>query len=158
MTPKNLHRIAAGLEMVTWTLLILGMILKYSGVTDSLVPIAGPIHGFGFLCFVAITVLLWVNNRWSFGLGALGLVVSIIPWGALPFTLWADKKGHLEGGWRYLNDDAEPKNLADRGLAQMVRHPVRTMLILLVIIVIVFTLLLTLGQPYDPDAIVDAVN
>lgn len=158
MTPKNLHRIAAGLEMITWTLLILGMILKYSGVTDSLVPIAGPIHGFGFLCFAAITLLLWVNNRWSFGLGVLGMVVSVIPWGALPFTIWADRKGHLEGGWRYLNDDAKPANLADQGLAQMVRHPVRTIIILLVIIAIVFTLLLNMGQPYDPDAIVDSVN
>ena len=47
LTPQTLHRIAAGLEMVTWTLLILGMVLKYTGVTETLVPIAGTIHGFG---------------------------------------------------------------------------------------------------------------
>ncbi|AGF72624.1 hypothetical protein A605_08110 [Corynebacterium halotolerans YIM 70093 = DSM 44683] len=158
VSPKTLHRIAATIEMVTWTLLILGMILKYSGVTDGLVPIAGPIHGFGFLCFAAITVLLWVNNRWSLGLGVLGLLVSVIPWAALPFTLWADRRGHLDGGWRYLGTDDRPANIADWGLAQMVRHPVRTILIVLVIIAVVFTLLLNMGQPYDPDAIVDTVS
>lgn len=158
MTPRNLHRIAASLEMITWTLLILGMVLKYTGVTDAVVPIAGPIHGFGFLCFAAMTVIIWINNRWSIGLGIAGLVVSIIPWAALPFTLWADRKGHLDGGWRYLGTDDKPTGLPDRALAQLVRHPVRTILILLVIIAVIFVLLLTLGQPYDPDAIVDSVN
>lgn len=158
MTPRNLHRIAASLEMITWTLLILGMVLKYTGVTDAIVPIAGPIHGFGFLCFAAMTVIIWINNRWSLGLGIAGLVVSIVPWAALPFTLWADRKGHLDGGWRYLGTDDKPTGLPDWGLAQLVRHPVRTILILLVIIAAIFVLLLTLGQPYDPDAIVDSVN
>lgn len=158
MTPRLLHRTAAGLEMVTWTLLILGMILKYTGVTDALVPIAGPIHGFGFLCFAAMTILIWVNNRWPFWLGIVGLVVSVIPWAALPFMMWADRKGYLDEGWRYLGTDDKPANAADWGLAQMVRHPVRTILIVLVIIAVIFTLLLNMGQPYDPGAIVDSVN
>lgn len=139
-------------------MLILGMILKYTGVTDAVVPVAGPIHGFGFLCFAAMTILIWVNNRWSFGLGVLGLVVSVIPFAALPFTLWADRRGRLEGGWRYLGTDEKPTNPADWGLAQMVRHPVRTIIIVLVVIAVIFTLLLNMGQPYDPDAIVDSVN
>ncbi len=158
VSPKNLHRIAASIEMFTWTLLILGMVLKYGGVTDALVPIAGPIHGFGFLCFAVITVVLWINNRWSVGLGVLGLFVSVVPWAALPFTLWVDRKGRLDGGWRYLGTEEKPGNIADWGLAQLVRHPVRTILVVLVAIAAVFTLLLTLGQPYDPDAIVDTVN
>lgn len=158
MTPKNLHRLAASIEMVTWTLLILGMILKYSGVTDALVPIAGPIHGFGFLCFAVFTIVIWVNNRWPFGLGVAGLIVSVIPWAALPFTMWADRRGHLEGGWRYHNDDAKPANLADWVLAQLVRHPIRSILIVLAIVVVIFVLLLNMGQPYDPDAIVGAVE
>lgn len=158
MTPKNLHRAAALLEMFTWTLLIVGMILKYSGTTEVLMPIAGGLHGFGFLCFVAITLTVWVNNRWTFVQGAVGLLVSIIPWAALPFTLWADRKGLLDQGWRLTSTEEEPKNLPDRLLAQLVRHPVRTILIIAVIIVIIFVILLTIGQPYDPDALVDSVN
>lgn len=158
MTPKNLHRAAAILEMVTWTLLIIGMILKYSGTTDAVVPIAGGIHGFGFLCFAAITITVWVNNRWTFGQGAAGLIVSVIPWAALPFTMWADKKGILEQGWRFTSQDEQPDNLADKILAQLVRHPLRSILIIVVIIVIIYVILLTVGQPYDPDALVESVN
>ncbi|MFP7364715.1 DUF3817 domain-containing protein [Corynebacterium callunae] len=158
MTPKGLHRGAALLEMVTWTLLIIGMILKYSGVTEAMVSIAGGIHGFGFLCFAAITITVWVNNRWSFAQGIVGLVVSVIPWAALPFTLWADKKGILEGGWRFTNPQEIPRNIFDKILAQLVRHPVRSILIIVVLIVIVYIALLTMGQPYDPDAIANNVK
>lgn len=158
MSPKRLHRLAAWLEMITWTLLIVAMILKYSGVSEAFVPVAGPIHGFGFLCFAAITVIIWVNNRWRFGLGVLGLIVSVIPYGALPFTLWADKAGHLEGDFRFRDREEKPANLPEQILAQLVRHPVRTVLIILVVLAVIFTLLLNMGQPYDPDAIVDSVS
>ncbi len=158
MTPKNLHRAAALLEMVTWTVLIVGMILKYSGITEAVVPIAGAVHGFGFLCFAAITITVWVNNRWTFAQGVAGLVVSIIPWAALPFTLWADKKGILDEGWRFTTAEEEPKTFADKILAQLVRHPLRSILIIVVIIVIIYVILLTVGQPYDPDALVESVN
>lgn len=158
MSPKKLHRLAAWLEMVTWTLLILAMILKYSGVSDAFVPVAGPIHGFGFLCFAAITVILWINNRWPFWLGALGLIVSVIPYAALPFTLWADRAGRLEGDFRFRDTSERPGTLPDKALAQLVRHPVRTVIVILVVLAVIFTLLLTLGQPYDPDAIVDQVS
>lgn len=158
MSPKTLHRAAAWLEMFTWTFLIIGMILKYSGTTEAVVPIAGGVHGFGFLCFVAMTITVWVNNRWTFAQGIAGLVVSVIPWAALPFTLWADKKGLLDQGWRFTTPEEQPTNLADKILAQLVRHPVRSILIILVLIAIVFTILITVGQPYDPDALVDSVN
>lgn len=159
LTPKKFHRFAAGLEMLTWSLLIIGMILKYSGVTGAVTPIAGGIHGFGFLTFIAITSLLWINNGWSFGRGIVGLGVSIIPFGAWPFTVWADRRGLLDGGWRFTAASAEqPKTLPEKVLAQFVRHPGRSGLILLVIIALVFTLLINLGQPYDPDAIVDSIS
>lgn len=158
MSPKTLHRAAAWLEMFTWTFLIVGMILKYSGTTEAVVPIAGGVHGFGFLCFVAMTITVWVNNRWTFAQGFAGLVVSVIPWAALPFTLWADKKGILDQGWRFTTPEEQPTNLADKILAQLVRHPARSILIILVLIAIVFTILITVGQPYDPDALVNSVN
>lgn len=153
MTPKSVHRGAAALEMITWTLLIGAMILRYAGVTENLVSVAGPVHGFGFLCFAAITVVLWVNNRWPLLVGIVGLVVSVIPFAAVPFTLWADRKRFLEGSWRYLRSEDTPQSLPDKVLAQLVRHPVRTIVVLLVLITIVFTLLLMIGQPYDPVAL-----
>ncbi|WIM68956.1 DUF3817 domain-containing protein [Corynebacterium breve] len=158
LTPKKLHLAAGILEFFTWTLLIVGMVLKYSGTTESVISIAGGIHGFGFLCFVILTILVWVNNKWSFGLGLVGLIVSVIPWAALAFTLWADKKGKLEGGWRFSDPAEQPTNLPDKILAQAVRHPIRSLIIALIIVALVFTLLVTLGQPYDPDAVADRIG
>ncbi|GAB3944175.1 DUF3817 domain-containing protein [Corynebacterium tapiri] len=153
MSPKSLHRLAAGLEMTTWTLLILAMVAKYSGLTEALVPIAGPIHGFGFLCFVVLTIVLWVNNRWSPGVGLIGLIVSVIPFGALPFTYWVDKKGLLDGPWRFADRSETPRSIPDHALAQLVRHPIRTITLILVGVIIVFSVLLAMGPPYDPNAI-----
>lgn len=158
LTPATFHRFAAALEMFTWALLILGMILKYSGTTEALTPIAGGIHGFGFLTFLAITTLLWINNRWSPAQGIVGLAVSVVPFAAWPFTLWADRRGLLEGGWRFSRTDEQPRTLPEKVLAQFVRHPARSIVALLIVIAAVFTVLLLVGQPYDPDAIADRVN
>ena len=158
LSPKAFHRFAALTEMVTWSLLILGMILKYSCVTEALTPIAGGIHGFGFLTFLAITALLWINNRWSPAQGIVGLAVSVVPFAAWPFTLWADRKGLLDGGWRFSGADERPHTVPEKVLAQFVRRPARSIAVLLVVIAAVFTVLLLVGQPYDPDAIADRVN
>lgn len=158
LSPKAFHRFAALTEMVTWSLLILGMILKYSGTTEALTPIAGGIHGFGFLTFLAITTLLWINNRWSPAQGIVGLAVSVVPFAAWPFTLWADRKGLLDGGWRFSGADERPDTVPEKVLAQFVRRPARSIAVLLVVIAAVFTVLLLVGQPYDPDAIADRVN
>lgn len=158
LSPKVFHRFAALTEMATWSLLIIGMILKYSGTTEAVMPFAGGIHGFGFLTFAAITTLLWINNRWSLRQGIVGLAVSIVPFAAWPFTMWADRRGLLAGGWRFSSPEEQPRNLPEKVLAQFVRHPARSILILLVLIAVVFTALLLIGQPYDPDAIADRVN
>lgn len=158
MTPKKLHRMAAFLEMFTWGFLIVSMVLKYSGTTDALTPIAGGIHGFGFLCFLVMTVLLWINNRWSPGVGILGLVVSVIPFAALPFALWADTKGLLAGGWRYKDEDADkhPRGIFEFALAQAIRHTARTSVIALCAIVVVFSILLYLGPPVDVESAIES--
>ncbi|WP_018295645.1 DUF3817 domain-containing protein [Corynebacterium lubricantis] len=158
LTPKKLHLSVAILEFFTWTFLIVGMVLKYSGVTDAVTPIAGGIHGFGFLCFVVLTILVWVNNSWTAGVGIVGLAVSLIPWAALPFSIWAERSGRLEGGWRFSDPSEQPQSLPEKALAQVVRHPVRSLIIIVVLVAIVFAILLAIGQPYDPDAIADQIQ
>ena len=157
MTPQKLHRTAAILETITWALLLLGMTLKYSGATDSVVPITGSIHGFGFLCFVVMTTLIWVNNRWTPILGLTGLVVSVIPFAAWPFARWAEKQGHLEGGWRFRNTETEthPEGIFDWVLYQTVRYPARSIVVVLVVVTTIFSLLLLLGPPVSVEDIIN---
>lgn len=156
MTPQKLHLSAAVLEMFTWTLLLVGMALKYSGVTEAVVPVAGSIHGFGFLSFLFMTCLIWINNRWPLGIGVLGLAVSAIPFAALPFALWTARRGLVAGGWRYRDTDsaATPAGPADALLVQVVRHPVRSILLAVVVIAIVFGVLVRLGPPVDVEGII----
>src|SRR5699024_1890214 len=62
-TPSRLYRLLALAEMVTWTLLLLGMLLKYAlQVTEVGVRIGGSLHGFVFLSYVVVTVLVAVDQ------------------------------------------------------------------------------------------------
>ena len=153
-TPHSVHRVAAYLEMITWGLLILSMILKYSGTTEALTPIAGGIHGFGFLCFLLMTALVWINNRWPVGVGILGLVVTVIPFAALPYAVWVSRRGLVDGPWRFA-DDAQPHGFFDAILAQAIRHPVRSALIALLAVAVVFSILLMLGPPVDVESAIE---
>ena len=75
---------------------------------------------------------------------------------ALPFAIWADRKGLLEGGWRFTNHSEKPQGLFDNILAQVVRHPVRSILIVLVLVIIVFSVLLILGPPVDVESAIES--
>lgn len=153
MTPRRLYRFFAIAETVTWALLITGMILKYTGITEIGVRIGGGIHGFIFLCFCVSTVLIWVNNRWSFGRGIAGLASAIVPFMTIPFDRSVEKAGLLSAGWRFRadSDDPEekPSTLPESVLALYVRQPVVAGVVSLVVVIAVFAGLLALGNPLD---------
>ena len=105
-TPSRLYRLLALAEMVTWTLLLLGMLLKYAlQVTEVGVRIGGSLHGFVFLSYVVVTVLVAVDQRWSLGRLAMGLGSALVPYLTVPFERWAHRKGMLGDSWR-LREDA----------------------------------------------------
>lgn len=153
MTPKKLYSTLAVAETITWALLIGGMILKYTGVTPVGVRIGGGIHGFVFLSYCVATVLIWINNRWSFGRGILGLLSAIVPFATIPFEKNADKAGVLDGPWRFTaasNDPNErPANLPEHALAFAVRKPLPALIIVVIGLALVFTGLLALGSPVE---------
>ena len=47
--PRRLFAVTAMAEMFTWAGLLIAMGLKYGGVTERVVPVAGGVHGFVFL-------------------------------------------------------------------------------------------------------------
>ncbi|WP_282938984.1 DUF3817 domain-containing protein [Corynebacterium auriscanis] len=153
MTPKKLYSTLAVAETITWALLIGGMILKYTNVTPLGVRIAGGIHGFVFLTYCVATVMIWMNNRWSFGRGILGLLSSVIPFATIPFEKQADKAGVLNGAWRFTADALDPHerpgNVAEHGLAFAVRKPIVTLIVVLIAVALVFSGLLALGSPLE---------
>ncbi|MDC7103476.1 DUF3817 domain-containing protein [Corynebacterium falsenii] len=150
MTPRTLYSRIALAEMITWALLIGSMVLKYTNVTDVATRIAGGIHGFTFLCFCVITVMLWVNNKWPAGRGVLGLLSSIIPFATLPFEKSTEAAGLLRGPWRFYGPAAEtPKTFPERVLSLIVNRPILAAIIVIVGVTVVFLILLSLGNPVE---------
>ncbi|WP_417220140.1 DUF3817 domain-containing protein [Arthrobacter sp.] len=147
LTPQRLYGFLATAEMFTWGLLILGMVLKYSHVSDAFVPVFGSIHGLTFLSYCVVTCFVWVNQRWSFGRGVLGLASSIIPFCTVPFERSTARAGLLDGGWRLVAGGDEPRGFIEVVQAWCLRHPLPAAVAALVVIAVVFTVLLMLGPP-----------
>src|SRR5699024_4830935 len=130
------------------TLLLLGMLLKYVlQVTEIGVRIGGSLHGFVFLSYVVVTVLVAVDQRWSLGRLALGIGSALIPYLTVPFERWAHRTGLLGDAWR-LREDA-PRTLPEKVAALALRHPVLAGVIAIIVIAVVFSVLLSLGPPTE---------
>ena len=149
MTPGTLYLRLALAEMVTWTLLIAGMIGKYGFGLDWATTIGGSIHGFVFLCYAVTTVAVWTDKRWSLGTGVLGLASAVIPYATYPFERSVERRGLLAGPWRLGPDGEIPTALPEKLLAFALRYPVRALLVVLALVAIVFTILVSAGKPTE---------
>lgn len=147
VTPRSLFKTFALAEVVTWALLITAMIVRGVGATDALVPIAGGVHGFVFLTYCVVTVIVWIDGRWRAGRGILGLALSIIPFATWPFEVLTDRAGLLSRTWRLGRGGEEPGNVLERLLAWVLRHIALAAVILAALVVVVFLVLLRLGPP-----------
>ena len=149
MTPRILYSRLALAEVVTWTLLILGMIGKYAVGLEWATMVGGSIHGFVFLCYGAATVAVWTDKRWSAGTGVLGLASAVIPYATVPFERSVERRGLLAGPWRLGPGGQAPRSLPERALAFALRSPVIAFLVTLVVVAVVFSLLLMAGKPTE---------
>lgn len=150
MTARAVYRTVSIAEAVTWTLLIVGMLLKYvTHTTEVLVRIGGSVHGFAFLCFVVVTIVTAINARWGTGRTLLGLGSAIIPWATIPFERWAEKKGMLPTHWRLGRDGETPRTGPEKLLTWVLTHPLISIAIALVGVSLVFSMLLWLGPPTE---------
>lgn len=153
MSPKRLFRSLAIAEAITWTLLITGLILRATAGLDWAVVVGGSIHGFVFLAYAATVLLVGVNQRWSIGLMALGVVTAIVPYATVPFELWLVRRGRLEGDWRH-EPTAHPAdgNVVNRLLRWGLARPVLLTVVGVVGVAAVFTALLIVGPPGGREA------
>ena len=147
MSPRTLFRTFALAEAVTWTLLLIGLFLKYvTDTTEIGVRIGGAIHGFVFLCYVASTCFTWINQQWPARTGALAVVSAVIPYLTIPVEKSLDRKGMLDGGWR-LTGAEEPHGFLEKLQAWILRKPLFAVVVALLAVAAVFSILLILGPP-----------
>lgn len=152
MSPRTLYARIALAEVVSWALLLTGMVLKYvTGTTDLGVKVFGMVHGLVFIAFGLITVLLWVNQRWTAREGLLGLLVAVPPF----LTVWwehrLERAGRLDGGWRLARDGDEPANPAERVVAALVARPALAVVIGMVAVAALAGVALVVGPPVGKE-------
>lgn len=149
MSPRRFFRLIAIAEAITWTLLIIGMILKYGTQTTEIgVSIGGALHGFVFLVYGASVLLVGINQRWTPATILVGLVSAVVPYATIPFDIWADRSGRLDGAWRReAGTDPRDQRPLDRATRWLVRHPVLLTVVGGLVVIAVFSALLIVGPP-----------
>ncbi len=149
-TPKRVYRALAIAEAVTWTLLIGAMIAKHAFEVDALVPIAGPVHGFVFLAYGAMQLVVGRNQRWPEGTVLLGIVTAVVPYATVPWERRLARGGALEGPWRTeATDDPRDATPIDRAFRWGVTHPLLLVVVALLLVVVAFAVLLHAGPPSE---------
>ena len=156
MSVRLVYRTLAFAEAVSWTLLIIGLLMKYVFVPGEIgdlgVRVGGTIHGFVFLAYAMTAVLVGLNQRWSIKLIALGVVTAVVPYATIPFDLWADHTGRLDGPWRRTETDHPgDKTWIDRLLRWFLTHPILLIVVFVVALVVIFATLLVIGPPGGGD-------
>ncbi|ROS73602.1 DUF3817 domain-containing protein [Cellulomonas sp. PhB143] len=147
-TPLSLFRALALAEAASWTLLIVGMILRATAGLDVAVSIGGGIHGFVFLCYGLTVVLVAKNQRWRAGPTTVALVSAVVPYASVPTEIWLHRTGRLDGDWRRAaGDDPRDATWHDRLLRTLLSSPWRSAGSLAVAVVAVFVVLLAVGPP-----------
>lgn len=149
VTPRSFYRAIAVAESITWTLLIIGMLLKYVAGLGSLpVLIGGSIHGFVFITYALSAVLIGVNQRWSIPRIVFAVVTAIVPYATIPFDIWLDRRGQLEGDWhRDATDDPRDQTWVRRLLRWFIAHPAVLIAVFVAGVIVIMTALLLVGPP-----------
>lgn len=149
MTPRTFYRAVAVAESITWTLLIIGMLLKYvAGLGALPVLIGGSIHGFVFIAYALAAVLIGVNQRWSVQQIVFAVASAIVPYATIPFDIWLDRRGKLDGDWhRIATDDPRDRTWVRRLLRWFIGHPAILITVFVVGIVVIMCALLIVGPP-----------
>lgn len=147
-SPRRAFRALALAEALTWTLLLLGMVLKYVlDVTELGVRIGGGVHGFVFLAFGVTTVLVGVDARWSPGRVLAGLASAVVPYATVPFERHVERDGGLREDWRLRREPGSGP--LERLAAAALRAPLVAGAVVLVGLVVVFGALLAAGPPTE---------
>lgn len=148
MSPVVLFRRISLAEAVTWSLLLLGMFLKYVTKTTELgVRVFGMMHGVVFVAYCVITVFVWVNQRWTARTGLLALASAVPPFMTVWFDRRAERRGDLVGPWRLAPGGEAPRTPVERLQAWMLRRPVAAVALGLVLVAALTGIALLVGPP-----------
>lgn len=153
MTPRTLFPALARVEVVTWSLLLLGMVLKYVTRTTELgVSVFGLVHGVVFLAYVLVTVVVAVDQQWPLRLALVALLAGIPPFATLWVERHVERSGRLEDHWRLAPGGDAPGHALERVLARALARPMAAAVAGGVLVVLLTAALLVVGPPGGSNA------
>ncbi|MCH6230239.1 DUF3817 domain-containing protein [Microbacterium sp. CFH 31415] len=147
-TPLNLFRVLAVAEAISWTLLIVGLILRATSDFAIGVTVGGAIHGFVFLSYGATAILVALNQRWGVWPTVVAVVSAVIPYATIPTELWLHRSGRLAGAWRLTATD-DPRDAAwhDRLMRWFLGRAWLLVALIAAAVVVLYATLLVIGPP-----------
>lgn len=112
-TPIKLGmRVVAVAETLSWLLLIMATVVKYTAGNEVGVQILGPTHGTLFMIYVVLALITWRALGWSLLTLGVVLVESFVPGGGFLVARRTDLARHTDSQRRA--DLARPGDSADR--------------------------------------------
>lgn len=134
-------------EAVTWTLLLIGMFLKYVTKTTELgVRIGGMLHGIVFIAYVLVTVIVWIDRKWPTKHGLVALASAIPPLLTLWTERWLDRDGQLANTWR-LQDKGAAVTPFEKVVSGALRRPGPAAAALVIAVIVLTGIALLVGPP-----------
>lgn len=153
MTPRTLFTWLARAEVVTWTLLLLGMALKYVTRTTELgVSVFGLVHGVVFLAYVLVTLVLWVDQRWRLREVALVLACGVPPFATLYAERRVERLELAPDRWRLRAGGDAAVSVPERVVATALARPVAAAVVAAGAVGVVTAALLAIGPPPVPGS------
>lgn len=146
-SPRRLYVAVATAEAVTWTMLLVGMFLKYvTETTEFGVRVGGMAHGVVFIAYVLVTVIVWVDQKWPAKQGAVALASAEPPLVTLWTERWLDRGDHLGASWR-LGTKGAAATAPEKIVSGALRRPGLAALALVVAVIALTGLALLVGPP-----------
>src|SRR5699024_4614188 len=151
LTPRRIYRIVAIAEMVTWALLILGMIGKYIlELGDWPVRVFGLTHGIVFVTYAFVALLVGVHQHWRLRHVLAAVAPAVTPFATYPFGLWRGPRGMLPGGWRTERSEAPRDHTRLSGTLRFaLRYPIPLAGVVIIGVFAVVSFLLWRGPPTE---------
>ena len=149
MSPRSLYRFVSIAEAITWSLLIIGMLLKYIVRAGEWgVQIGGFLHGLVFIAYGMTAVFIGVNQHWKARTIALACLTAIIPFATIAFDRALERRGSHDGGWRSTRtSDPRDHTRTSALLRWMLARPVLFASIMGIALVSIMATLLSIGSP-----------
>ena len=153
MSPKRLYRALAFAEAVTWTILIVAMILEVRRGVEWAVLVGGSIHGFVFLSYALTAVSSVSTSAGTSAASPSPCSPRSCPTRPSRSTCGSCARADLEGDWRReKTDHPADSNWVNGLLRWFLARPVLLISLAVVGIVVVFAGLLVIGPPGGREA------